>query len=220
MSTNVADLRTEYRRSQLRRAELAAEPIAQFQRWFDEACAAGVVEPTAMSLATAGSDGQPRVRTVLLKGFDVRGFVFFTNTGSRKGRQIVENTRVSLLFPWLALERQVIISGRAAPVSVEEVQAYFNSRPRESQLAAWASAQSQPLADRAELEAALAAVRARFDALLCAGKALPLPPFWGGYRVTPERVEFWQGRPSRLHDRFEYTRAAAGQAWVIERLAP
>jgi pyridoxamine 5'-phosphate oxidase len=217
---NVADLRTDYRRGQLRRAELRADPVEQFHLWFETACAAGVIEPTAMSLATAGSDGQPRVRTVLLKGFDARGFVFFTNLESRKGRQIEENARVSLLFPWLALERQVMISGRAEPVSTTEAQAYFTSRPRESQLAAWASPQSRRLENREALEAGLAAVRARFDEESAAGGvALPLPPFWGGYRVVPERVEFWQGRASRLHDRFEYTRQPDG-AWGISRLAP
>ena len=217
---NVADLRTDYRRGQLRRPELIADPVEQFRLWFETACAAGVIEPTAMSLATAGSDGQPRVRTVLLKGYDARGFVFFTNLESRKGRQIEENARVSLLFPWLALERQVLISGRAEPVPTADAQAYYVSRPRESQLAAWASPQSRPLENREALDAGLAAVRARFDEEAAAGsKALPLPPFWGGYRVVPERVEFWQGRASRLHDRFEYTRQPDG-AWVISRLAP
>ena len=217
--TNVADLRKDYLRDQLRREELAADPLEQFRQWFETARAAGVVEPTAMSLATAGSDGQPRVRTVLLKGFDARGFVFFTNFESRKGRQIAENARVSLLFPWLALERQVIVSGRAAPVPAEEARAYFQSRPRASQLAAWASKQSRSLANRAELEAELAAVGERFEAATTAGEALPLPPFWGGYRVTPEKIEFWQGRASRLHDRFEYTARPDG-IWAVERLAP
>lgn len=223
---NVADLRKDYRRGELHREELAADPFEQFRRWFDAACAAGVIEPTAMSLATAGADGQPRVRTVLLKGFDARGFVFYTNTESRKGRQLAENARVSLLFPWLALERQVLVSGRAAPVPAEESLAYFTSRPRESQLAAWASPQSRVLPDRAALEAELASVRARFEALDAAGEPLPLPPFWGGYRVTPERVEFWQGRASRLHDRFEYIRqplppeGGDGGVWALERLAP
>jgi pyridoxamine 5'-phosphate oxidase len=221
---NVADLRIDYRRGQLRRGDLQADPIEQFRHWFETACAAGVIEPSAMSLATAGSDGQPRVRTVLLKGFDSRGFVFFTNLESRKGRQIGENAWASLLFPWLALERQVIVSGRAAQVSMNEAQAYFASRPRASQLAAWASAQSRPLANREALEAELEKVRVRFGAepaTTAAGETQPLtmPPFWGGYRVVPERVEFWQGRASRLHDRFEYTRRS-DSSWAIERLAP
>ena len=156
----------------------------------------------------------------IFKGYDARGFVFFTNLESRKGRQIEENARVSLLFPWLALERQVLISGRAEPVPTADAQAYYASRPRESQLAAWASPQSRPLEHREALDAGLAAVRARFDEEAAAGgEALPLPPFWGGYRVVPERVEFWQGRASRLHDRFEYIRQPDG-AWVISRLAP
>src|ERR1700722_10455455 len=194
---SLANIRTDYRRGKLRRADLNADPIEQFHLWFAEACTAQAVEPTAMSLATAGKDGTPRVRTVLLKGLDERGFVFYTNQESRKARQIAENTTVSLLFPWLALERQVIVTGAAAKVAPEEAAAYFASRPLESQLAAWASSQSEVLPSRAALEARLGEVKQKFGA-----GPIPLPPFWGGYRVRPETIEFWQGGPSRLHDRF------------------
>ncbi len=214
---NLADIRINYLRGQLRRADLADDPTAQFNRWMEEATAAGVVEPTAMSLATAGRDGVPRVRTVLLKGLSDAGFVFYSNFESRKGAALAGNPVASLLFPWLALERQVLVSGRVEKVDVEEATRYFASRPRESRLAAWTSGQSRPVPSREVLEADLAQVRERFGA---EEGEVPLPPFWGGYRVRPETVEFWQGRANRLHDRFEYTRADGVGGWKLERLAP
>ncbi len=211
---NLADIRTDYRRGHLRREVLQPGPMEQFSLWMEEAVGAKLLEPTAMSLATTGADGFPLVRTVLLKGLDARGFVFFTNLESRKARQIDENSAVSLLFPWLALERQVIVRGRAERLPSPDALQYFASRPRESQLAAWASRQSSAIASRAVLEAELEKLKARF------GEGdIPLPPFWGGYRVKPETVEFWQGGSHRLHDRFEYTRQPDG-SWIIERLSP
>ena len=212
---NLADERKNYLRGQLRRADLQADPIVQFRQWMDEAVAAGVVEPTAMSLATSGKDGRPRVRTVLLKGATEEGFTFYTNFGSRKGRQLAENPTACLLLPWLALERQVIVTGATEKVGEDEARAYFHSRPRGSQFAAWASNQSDILTSREALDAALMDVRARFGT----EGEVPLPPFWGGYRVRPETIEFWQGRADRTHDRFEYTRQP-GNAWRIDRLSP
>jgi pyridoxamine 5'-phosphate oxidase len=211
---NLAANRTDYAKGELRRATLLDDPLAQFHAWLDEAVKAGVPEPTAMSLATVGNDGIPRVRTVLLKGLDARGFAFYTNLESRKGRQLAERATASLLFAWVTLERQIIITGSVERVADDEAFAYFASRPLRSRLAAWSSAQSQPVASREALEAQFRATGARF-----ADGAVPLPPFWGGYRVQPARIEFWQGRRDRLHDRFEYTPQADG-AWAIERLAP
>ena len=212
---DLARIRSEYLRGTLQHSELAPEPVVQFARWMEEALRAGMVEPTAMSLATVGADGRPLARTVLLKGVDPReGFFFYTNLGSRKAAQIAENAAVCLLFPWLALERQVIIRGRAVRVPEEKAHAYFVTRPRESQLAAWASRQSSVIPSRETLETALEEARVRF------GKGeVSLPPFWGGYRVEPETVEFWQGGASRLHDRFEYRRKEEG-GWEIVRLSP
>lgn len=212
---NLADERRNYLRGELHRADLRADPIEQFNLWMEEANGAGVIEPTALSLATVGLDGCPRVRTVLLKGLTASGFVFFTNFESRKGHQLGENPQASVLFPWLALERQVIVTGPVEHVGEEESRAYFNSRPRESRLAAWASAQSRTIASRADLDANLASVQARYGV----DGEVPLPPFWGGYRVRPATVEFWQGRANRMHDRFEYKRQADG-AWTIDRLSP
>jgi pyridoxamine 5'-phosphate oxidase len=211
---DLAGTRTDYAKGELRRANLHADPLTQFTAWLDEAVQANVLEPTAMSLATVGHDGTPRVRTVLLKGLDARGFAFFTNLESRKGRQLAERPAASLLFPWILLERQVIVTGGVERVSDEEAAAYFASRPLRSRLAAWSSPQSRPIASRAQLEAQLSEIEARF-----ADDAVPLPPFWGGFRVKPARVEFWQGRRDRLHDRFEYTPLPDG-SWAIERLAP
>ena len=213
---NLADERKNYLRGQLRRADLEADPVRQFQRWMQEAHDANVVEPTAMSLGTAGGDGVPRVRTVLLKGLDERGFVFYTNFGSRKGRQLGENPRASLLFPWLALERQVLVTGAVARVDDAETVAYFHSRPRESQLAAWASQQSDVVTSRDALDAGLEELRQRFGPT---DGEVPVPPFWGGFRVRPATVEFWQGRANRMHDRFEYARQPEG-GWTIARLSP
>lgn len=211
---NLADIRKDYLRGKLEREDLEADPIAQFNAWMKEACDAGIIEPTAMSLATVGADGCPLLRTVLLKGVDPRGFVFFTNLESRKARHLAENPRVSLLFPWLALERQVVVTGRADTLSTAESLRYFLTRPRESQLSAWASRQSSIISSRKLLEMEWEHLKAKFGA----GK-IPLPSFWGGYRVQPLTIEFWQGRPSRLHDRFEYTRQPDG-SWLLNRLAP
>jgi pyridoxamine 5'-phosphate oxidase len=210
----IADMRTEYRRGRLRREDLKPDPIEQFNLWLEEAARAGVIEPTAMSLATSWQDGRPLVRTVLLKGLDSLGFVFFTNLESRKARQISDNPNVSLLFPWLALERQVIVTGRARQIPVVEALKYFVSRPRGSQLAAWASRQSSVISSRKVLEMEWERLKHKFGA-----GQIPLPSFWGGYRVSAQTIEFWQGGPDRLHDRFEYTLEPDG-SWKVERLAP
>jgi pyridoxamine 5'-phosphate oxidase len=208
------ETRSEYTRGELDRAQLKPSPFDQFALWFQQAVEAKIVEPNAMSLATAGADRQPLVRTVLLKSYDERGFVFFTNFQSRKARQIAENAQVSLLFPWLALERQVIICGSAEKISTAESLAYFISRPRGSQLGAWVSAQSSIITTRALLEQKWEEMKRKFGE-----GEVPLPSFWGGYRVVPQEIEFWQGRPSRLHDRFLYMRQS-DDSWSIDRLAP
>jgi pyridoxamine 5'-phosphate oxidase len=206
--------RSEYTRGELDRDELKPNPFEQFALWFNQALEAKVVEPNAMSLATAGADLRPLVRTVLLKMYDQRGFVFFTNFESRKARHLAENANVSLLFPWLALERQVIVCGSAEKISTAESLAYFITRPRGSQLGAWVSAQSSVITTRSLLEQQWEAMKRKFGE-----GEVPLPSFWGGYRVVPRDIEFWQGRASRLHDRFLYTRQADG-SWNIDRLAP
>ncbi len=211
---NLSDMRSEYARGHLRREDLKPDPIEQFTLWFEQVCRAGVIEPNAMSLATVGADGRPSARTVLLKSYDARGFVFFTNLESRKSRQIAENPRVCLLFPWLALERQVIIGGPAERISTAEVLAYFVKRPFGSQLAAWVSHQSSVISSRKILEMKWDEMKRKF-----ADGRVPLPSFWGGYRVKPQEMEFWQGGTNRLHDRFLYTRQGDG-SWSIERLAP
>lgn len=194
--------------------ELAPEWHTQFARWFADAVAAGLPEPNAMVLATADARGRPSTRMVLLKGYDHRGLVFYTNYESRKGREARTNPYASLLFPWFAMHRQVIICGAIVPVDRAETERYFAVRPRGAQLSAWASPQSQVLPDRAALEERVAAVAARF-----ADRPIPAPPHWGGFRVIPETVEFWQGRANRLHDRLRYRRGPDDR-WVIERLAP
>jgi pyridoxamine 5'-phosphate oxidase len=194
--------------------DLARDPFRQFERWFQEAEAAKIAEPNAFVLATAARDGRPSSRVVLLKGLDGRGFVFYTNHESRKGRELEANPRASLTFPWFAMERQVTVEGAVTKVAREEAEAYFHSRPRASQLGAWASQQSSIVTGRAALDEALKAVDKKY-----AGKEVPLPPFWGGYRVAPETVEFWQGRRNRLHDRLRYRREPGGD-WVVERLSP
>jgi pyridoxamine 5'-phosphate oxidase len=204
----------EYTRGALERASLKASPLDQFALWFQEATDAKLVMPNAMCLATAGADQRPLTRMVLLKSYDERGFVFFTNLESRKARQMAENPNVSLLFPWLALERQVIICGAAEKVSTAEALAYFITRPRGSQLGAWVSAQSSVITTRSLLEQKWEEMKRKFGE-----GQVPLPSFWGGYRVVPREIEFWQGRPSRLHDRFLYTRQPGG-SWDIARLAP
>ena len=208
-----AELRKDYTLAGLAAKDLARDPFRQFEKWFQEVEAAKVVEPNAMVLATATRDGRPATRTVLLKALDGRGFVFFTNYDSRKGRDLAENARVSLLFPWIAFERQVIVEGTVAKLPREESDAYFHSRPRPHQLTAWASPQSTIIGSRAALEEAMKTLEKKY-----AGREVPLPPHWGGYRVTPETVEFWQGRRNRLHDRLRYRRDKDG--WIVERLAP
>lgn len=207
-------MRAEYSRGELRREDLKPDPIDQFTVWFEEACQAGLLEPNAASLATAGPDGVPSLRTVLIKQFDARGFVFYTNLESRKAREIAANPHVALLFLWPALERQVVIDGTAERLSTAEVVAYFVKRPFASQVAAWASPQSRVLTSRKLLEMKWEEMKRKF-----AEGRVPLPSFWGGYRVSPQTIEFWQGRPSRLHDRFQYARQPDG-TWLIERLAP
>jgi len=208
------ETRSEYTRGELDRDQLKPSPFDQFALWFEQAIAAKVVEPNAMSLATVGADHRPLVRTVLLKMYDQRGFVFFTNFESRKARQIAENANVSLLFPWLALERQVIVCGAAEKISTAESLSYFITRPRGSQLGAWVSAQSSVITTRSLLVQKWEEMKRKFGE-----GEVPLPSFWGGYRVVPREIEFWQGRPSRLHDRFLYTRQLDG-SWKIDRLAP
>jgi len=210
---NLADFRKEYSDRGMDVDDLKADPIAQFADWFAQADALGVHEPNAMTLATTDQHGMPFQRTVLLKYFDASGFVFFTNYGSRKALQIKENPRVCLLFPWLLLERQVIIQGVAEKISSAESLRYFTSRPRESQIGAWVSDQSSVISSRKFLMLKLAEIREKFN-----HGEIPLPSFWGGYRVVPQTVEFWQGGPARLHDRFLYQRAA--NDWSIDRLAP
>lgn len=197
----------------LRRKDLLPDPLEQFQKWFAAALEAQVPEPNAMTLATTDGRGQPSARTVLLKGLDPRGFVFFTNYDSPKAHDLEGNPRAALLFHWRELERQVSIRGVAAKVSREESEAYFKSRPLASKLAAWASNQSEKIPNRGFLEKKLAEVSRKYP-----GEDVPVPPYWGGYAVTAETMEFWQGGPGRLHDRFCYTRQSGG--WVIERLSP
>jgi len=210
----LADMRIDYGLAGLHEKDLAKDPFRQFEKWFAESEAAKVTEPNAMTLATVGRDGRPSARTVLLKAFDGRGFVFYTNYESRKGRELADHGWASLLFPWVAMERQVIAEGKVTRVSREEAEVYFHSRPRASQLAAWASPQSTPVAGRAVIEESYRVVEKKYE-----GREVPLPPQWGGYCLSPDSVEFWQGRRSRLHDRLRFRRETGGE-WVVERLAP
>ena len=207
-------LEPDFSRPPLLIEELESDPIVQFEKWFREAWDENYPMPHAMSLATASAEGLPTVRTVLLKGYDSNGFVFFTNYGSRKAKQISNNPQAALLFPWVRLGRQVPVAGRVEKISKSESVQYFLSRPRGSQLSAWASAQSTVISSRAILESAFATVKRRF-----ADGEVPLPDFWGGYRVDPDSIEFWQNRKDRLHDRFLYNRGEYG-AWRIDRLTP
>ena len=207
-------LEPDFSRSSLLIEELDSDPIVQFEKWFREAWDENYPMPHAMSLATASAEGLPTVRTVLLKRYDPRGFVFFTNYGSRKAKQISDNPQAVLLFPWVRLGRQITVAGRVEKISKSESVQYFLSRPRGSQLSAWASAQSNVISSRAILESAFATVKRRF-----AEGEVPLPDFWGGYRVDPDSIEFWQNRKDRLHDRFLYNRGENG-AWRIARLTP
>ena len=209
---DVAELRRNYTRDGLSRADLDPDPVAQFRRWFTQAVEAQIVEPNAMVLGT--TDGKrPSARSVLLKAYDERGFVFFTNYESRKAKEIAANAHVSLLFPWYPLERQVSILGRAERISTAESLAYFVSRPHGSRLGAWVSQQSSVINSRQLLEMKLEEIKQKF-----ADGEVPLPSFWGGFRVVPSEIEFWQGRENRLHDRFRY--ALSGSNWAVERLSP
>jgi pyridoxamine 5'-phosphate oxidase len=210
---DLSEFRKEYTDRGLRREDLAADPMVQFVGWFQQAVELKLHEPNAMSLATVDPAGRPLLRTVLLKYFDTNGFVFFTNYQSRKAKHIAENPHVSLLFPWVILERQVIVQGRAEKISAAESLKYFSSRPRESQLGAWVSDQSSVISSRKLLMQKLAEIKDKF-----AHGEVPLPSFWGGYRVVPETIEFWQGGSARLHDRFFYEKKDG--AWQIERLSP
>jgi len=234
---SIGDLRREYSLGELRRQDLEADPLAQFRRWFDQATGARAsgrvrqwvirlykslllisgVEPmdiNAMILATADKQGRPSARVVLLKGVDERGFTFYTNFESRKGQELAENPQAALVFYWAGQERQVSVAGQVRKLPQAESEAYFRSRPRGARLAAWASHQGAALSGRAVLEARWKEYAARYP-----GQEIPMPPYWGGYVLAPTRIEFWQGRPNRLHDRFRYTRQP-DESWLIERLAP
>ncbi|WP_111497148.1 MULTISPECIES: pyridoxamine 5'-phosphate oxidase [Marinobacter] len=210
---DISDMRRDFESEGLDEDHLDPEPVRQFERWFQDARDAGVLEPNALSLGTVGDGGQPSLRTVLLKYFGDEGFVFYTNYGSRKAQELERNPRAAMLFPWIALNRQVSIEGRVEKVSKAESLRYFASRPRGSQIGAWVSEQSRVISSRGLLEQKVAEMKQRFQQ-----GEVPLPSFWGGYRLVPERFEFWQGRPSRLHDRFEYCREADG--WRVNRLQP
>ena len=214
MDTTLANLRKEYTQQSLDQSDVLPDPIAQFERWFAAAQEAQIYEPNAMHLATVAADGRPTARIVLLKGIEEGCFVFYTNYESRKGHDMQHHPYVALTFFWPELERQVRMEGEVRKISEERSTVYFQSRPRGSQLGAWVSPQSQVIADRAVLEQRQQELTERFD-----DEKIPRPHYWGGYAVRPHRIEFWQGRPSRLHDRLQYRRQA-DDSWVIERLAP
>ncbi len=214
MSDSIADIRINYSKKSLNEAEIDKDPFQQFETWWQEALKSDFIEVNAMTLATVDEDNLPCARTVLLKGFDSRGFVFFTNYNSRKGKHLTHNPNACLLFFWKELERQVTIRGSVEKISAEESLAYFNSRPEESQIGAWASAQSAVVAGKTWLKETFDFYKERFK-----HGQIPKPPHWGGYRVKPRTIEFWQGRPGRMHDRLQYTHQQDG-SWKIERLAP
>ena len=211
---NLPDLRREYTAGGLRRMDLNLNPIAQFQKWFDEALKANLIEPSAMTLATVDKDGTPSSRIVLLKGAEERGFTFFTNYESRKGRELAANARAAFTLFWPELEREICIAGTVSKTTRAESEKYFAIRPRGSQLGAWVSKQSSVVPDRAFLETCLAEAEKQFI-----NREVETPPYWGGYLLAPTRIEFWQGRPNRLHDRFQYTKLPDG-SWRIDRLSP
>lgn len=211
---SISHLRKEYTIAGLTENELDPNPFNQFRKWLNQAIEAGLPEPTAMTLATATKDGKPSARIVLLKNVDEEGFVFFTNYGSRKGRELLKNPTAALVFHWVELERQVRIIGKAKNVSREESEQYFRTRPIGSQLGAWASKQSEILQSRQEIEKRVLELEAQY-----ANKEIPVPPVWGGFRIKPTEIEFWQGRPNRLHDRLRYALARGGK-WKIVRLSP
>ncbi len=213
-NTDIAALRRNYTQEALSKSEVRPNPFEQFGHWFEEALRSALPEPNAMTLATANLAGQPSARTVLLKGFDEQGFVFFTNYESRKGQELTENPQAALLFCWLELERQVRIEGKVERVTPEESKAYFQSRPKSSQIGAWASPQSKVIAWRGVLDARMQEIAATYQN----EEVLPLPSFWGGFRLRPQQIEFWQGRESRLHDRILYSRSE--ENWRLDRLAP
>lgn len=214
MTTDISSLRRSYSRQSLNEADVLPDPLRQFARWFEEAVQSELPEPNAMTLATANRSGRPSARTVLLKGVDAEGFVFYTNYESRKGNDLADNPQAALLFTWLELERQIRIEGHVEKISPEQSLEYFQSRPLGSQIGAWASPQSQVVSDRNVLENRSAQLQEQY----AGADALPLPPFWGGYRLRPDRLEFWQGRESRLHDRIDYV--LENGHWNIQRLAP
>lgn len=211
---DLSDFRKEYSNRGLHREDMDESPIVVFEKWFQQATELKIPEPNAMSLATVSPQGIPSLRTVLLKAFDERGFTFFSNYESRKAQEIGANPSVCILFPWVTLERQVIVQGRVEKISTQDSLNYFMTRPRESQLGAWVSNQSQPIESREYLLNKLEENQKRFK-----DAEIPLPPFWGGYRIVPETVEFWQGGPGRVHDRFLYTRKSTS-SWEISRLSP
>ena len=215
MEPRATHARKEYEQATLDETTVARDPIRQFAAWYDDAVAAGVPEPEAMTLATATPAGRPSARVVLLRGFDARGFCFYTNYGSHKGRELTANPHAALTFHWPDLERQIRIEGCVERTTAAESDEYFRTRPSTSRIGAWSSPQSEVISDRGSLEALFA----RFRADHPDDSAIPRPPNWGGFRVVPERIEFWQGRPSRLHDRLRFRRDADG-AWILERLAP